>query len=355
MNRDNDSVREHFQKTNDNSGPRIFLALQGGGSHGAFTAGVIQALSDAGILSNVKGISGVSAGAFNAAPLSYALNIGNPDLAPALINKAWTSVASTGRSIKFFNTLTSPFAMFLGGGARYPNLPQHHVDHAHGFIQMAQIMGMQSQAEDIKSRIASVIPDWDVIKNGDIETVIGATKVSTHKGKTTMQRAYFSNDEIDADAVAASATLIGTHRKGGAEYVDGGYTSNPPFEPFLDGDYTDVIAIMLSERPQSLTPLRQRDQINGESFLHDEVFNELAWMHKNSSKHIHTIEMHHEPHWDETSKMNADPRWISELHSRGYLAGADWVKQHQHKLGVRSSFNPQITAPAAELALDKIA
>ena len=50
---------------------RLNLALQGGGSHGAFTAGVLDALLEDGRL-EFEGISGTSAGAMNAVVLAHA-------------------------------------------------------------------------------------------------------------------------------------------------------------------------------------------------------------------------------------------------------------------------------------------
>src|SRR5512133_3018585 len=49
--------------------PRVNLALQGGGSHGAFTWGVLDALLEDGRIA-LEGISGTSAGAMNAVALA---------------------------------------------------------------------------------------------------------------------------------------------------------------------------------------------------------------------------------------------------------------------------------------------
>ena len=49
-----------------NSVKRVNLALQGGGSHGAFTWGVLDALTEDGRLV-FEAVSGTSAGAMNAA------------------------------------------------------------------------------------------------------------------------------------------------------------------------------------------------------------------------------------------------------------------------------------------------
>ena len=57
----------------ENEDKRIInLALQGGGSHGAFTWGVLDALLEDGQL-QFEGISGTSAGAMNAVVLAHAL------------------------------------------------------------------------------------------------------------------------------------------------------------------------------------------------------------------------------------------------------------------------------------------
>ena len=50
--------------------PRVNLALQGGGSHGAFTWGVLDTLLDDGRI-DFEGISGTSAGAMNAVAMAH--------------------------------------------------------------------------------------------------------------------------------------------------------------------------------------------------------------------------------------------------------------------------------------------
>ena len=57
---------------------RINLALQGGGSHGAFTWGVLDALIEDGRL-EFEAVSGTSAGAMNAAILLQGWAKGGPE------------------------------------------------------------------------------------------------------------------------------------------------------------------------------------------------------------------------------------------------------------------------------------
>jgi NTE family protein len=60
----------------------INLALQGGGSHGAFAWGVLDRLLEDERI-EIEGVVGTSAGAMNAAVLSYGLTIGGNEGARA--------------------------------------------------------------------------------------------------------------------------------------------------------------------------------------------------------------------------------------------------------------------------------
>jgi len=71
---------------------RIDLALQGGGSHGAFTWGVIDRLLEDERL-EIAGVSGASAGAMNAVALAAGLMEGGRDGARTALRRFWTRVA----------------------------------------------------------------------------------------------------------------------------------------------------------------------------------------------------------------------------------------------------------------------
>jgi len=68
----------------------IDLALQGGGSHGAFTWGVLDALLEDGRL-GFDGVSGTSAGAMNAAVLACGFARGGRDGARAALRAFWVA------------------------------------------------------------------------------------------------------------------------------------------------------------------------------------------------------------------------------------------------------------------------
>src|SRR6476659_11399996 len=70
---------------------RVAVALQGGGSHGAFTWGVLdRLLQEPGF--EIVGISGTSAGAMNAAILADGLRRGGAAEARKALARYWTDV-----------------------------------------------------------------------------------------------------------------------------------------------------------------------------------------------------------------------------------------------------------------------
>ena len=72
---------------------RINLALQGGGSHGAFTWGVLDALLEDGRL-ELEAVSGTSAGAMNAAIMVQGFSRGGADGARQALRDFWTELGT---------------------------------------------------------------------------------------------------------------------------------------------------------------------------------------------------------------------------------------------------------------------
>jgi NTE family protein len=77
----------------------IDLALQGGGSHGAFTWGVLDRLLEEPWLT-IDGISGTSAGAMNAAVLVYGHQKGGAAGAREALEAFWRRVSDAAVSVR---------------------------------------------------------------------------------------------------------------------------------------------------------------------------------------------------------------------------------------------------------------
>jgi NTE family protein len=72
--------------------PPLSLALQGGGAHGAFTWGVLDALLERAV--PLAGLSGASAGAINATLVAHGLATGGTDGARAALERFWRATAA---------------------------------------------------------------------------------------------------------------------------------------------------------------------------------------------------------------------------------------------------------------------
>src|SRR5689334_7970629 len=88
----------------------VDLALQGGGSHGAFTWGVLDRLLEERWLS-IDGISGTSAGAMNAAVMIDGHAAGGQEGARAALEKYWRDVSQAALLSPFQR---SPLDMMMG-------------------------------------------------------------------------------------------------------------------------------------------------------------------------------------------------------------------------------------------------
>jgi len=84
---------------------KVALALQGGGSHGAFTWGVLdRLLEDATI--EIIGVTGTSAGAMNGAVLVDGLVRGGPEQARAELRRYWGAVGAMPGFGSFFSGIS---------------------------------------------------------------------------------------------------------------------------------------------------------------------------------------------------------------------------------------------------------
>src|SRR6476619_4692887 len=78
-----------------NAEKSVSLALQGGGAHGAFTWGVLDAILEDGRLS-IEAISGASAGAMNAVVLAEGFINGGIEVARQQLESFWRKVSLDG-------------------------------------------------------------------------------------------------------------------------------------------------------------------------------------------------------------------------------------------------------------------
>jgi NTE family protein len=188
---------------------RLSLALQGGGSFGAFTWGALERLLDEPEIA-IDAISGVSAGAVNAVLLASGLMEGGRDAAKARLERFWKrmsraaaltpSAALAGLS---FGLMTRALSPYLFNPFNLNPLREALVD--------------EVDFERLRTR-------------SPVRLLIGATRVSDGALRV------FTADEVSVDVVLASACLPLIHHAieiDGESYWDGGYSANPPLIPLV--------------------------------------------------------------------------------------------------------------------------
>lgn len=216
----------------------LTLALQGGGSHGAYTWGVLDCLfADRGL--RVTAISGASAGALNAAVAAHGLALEGPDGARAGLDRFWDAIANTGEPFHGWGTLwndTEPALRSLSA--------------LNGMLSPSQLNPLE--LDPLRHILAKQI-DFERIRSGEkFRLFVAATEVTTGR-----LRVYHTH-EIDLSVLLASACLPRWRqpvRIGEQSYWDGGLTANPPILPLLQHESAqDLMLVTLLPEVQSVPP-----------------------------------------------------------------------------------------------------
>ena len=328
----------------DRSPILIDLALQGGGSHGAFTWGVLDRLLEENWL-QIDGISGTSAGAMNAAALASGYALGGTEGARTSLENFWHRVSHAATFSPFQRT---PLDRVLG---------RWTLDYSPTLI-VADLMARVFSPYDLlplagnplRDILAETI-DFAAIERSSIKLFVTATSVRTGRGRV------FRNVEITPDVLLASAclpTLFQAIEIDGEAYWDGGYSGNPTITPLVrecESHDTIIVPINPVERPG--TPRTARDILDR---LNEVSFNAVLLK---ELKMIALLRRIAEPQDGEgaqwakmrihyvknplmlelgySSKLNAEWEFLSMLRDAGRSAAAEFLAEHGETIGRRSS------------------
>jgi NTE family protein len=219
---------------------RLNLALQGGGAHGAFTWGVLDALlKDPSI--EFEGLSGSSAGAMNAVVFADGWMKGGREGARQGLTDFWTELGHQ----MHWETLTrgegedislSPLSKLLANWA--------------GYFSPSQLnpFDLNPLRDLLKRQI-----DFERLRQASpFKLFIGTTQANTGKLRV------FRETELSVEVLLASACLPKIHHSveiDGEPYWDGGYSANPAVFPlFYDCESPDVLLVLLSPLQREGTP-----------------------------------------------------------------------------------------------------
>lgn len=342
--------------TPENKRKVLNLALQGGGSHGAFTWGVLDALlADPRI--EIEGLSGTSAGAVNAVALAsgYARGIAGPDGhdpragARACLSRVWHEISHWGS----MGWLPARFGHALwggGAGAEWMHQAQLWAQAFTGMLSPYQTNPLNFNP--LRKLLARCI-DFNALQHCNGPRVfVSATHVDTGKA------AIFSGDGLTLEAVLASAclpTLFQAVEIDGQTYWDGGYSVNPALSPLIRTcAYGDLLVIQinpLQRLNRADTSHEILDRINELTFnasllaqmrAIDKINRLLAEgsLAPGSSK---TVRLHRIDGGDallayaSSTKLRSDPVLIEELFHLGQAAAGRWLEDNFDAIGVRGT------------------
>ena len=341
--------------------PATNLALQGGGSHGAFTWGVLDALLEDGRVA-IEGISGTSAGAMNAVALAngfaQAKNKSSAnDAARVSLANFWNGVVSMGA---VGEAQRAPFNMLmgsLGGDASPMGQMMSSMTNMWSTAITQSISPCQNNPLDInplKEFLEKQI-DFDAItalKN--LKLYVVATGVSTGKAEV------FSGKRVTAKAVMASAclpTLFKAVEIDGEHYWDGGYSGNPAIHPLIyNCTSRDIMLVQINPIKRNKLPttaaeiMDRMNEITFNAGLLAEMraidfVKRLIAQGRLDASHYKDVLMHRIDggelleHYNAASKVSTNSQMIHKLRDLGRECTKKWLKQYVDQIGKQATLN----------------
>lgn len=322
----------------------IDLALQGGGSHGAFTWGVLDRLLEEPWL-EIAAISGTSAGAMNAAVLADGWTAGGRAGARAALDQYWRCVS---RAAAFSPLQRSPLDRLMG---------RWTLDTSPAYV-LIDLMSRLLSPYDLNPfgynplrKVLAESIDFGRLARSPIKLFITATRVRTGRGR------IFRNAEITADVLLASACLPTMFRAieiDGEPYWDGGFAGNPTITPLIrESDAHDTILVQINPTDRPEAPRTAAEILNrlNEISFNSPLMKELRMIAllrqaadpgggegaRWARMRTHRIASDLLAMVGASSKLNAEWDFVSKLREEGRRAAGAFLERHGADVGTRST------------------
>ena len=247
----------------------VAIACQGGGSHTAFTAGVLRRLfREPDPDYDLVGISGTSGGAICAALAWYGRQ--HPDHEPGeLLTQFWADLAARTPAERLGNEWVSRAIRLRRLGVPIPEVSPYYAPGARwGQAELRRLLERYIDFEAIP----------DLIDGTEPALLISAVEVLTGEFE------LFREDELSAAALLASAAepdLFNAVEVDGGLYWDGLFAKNPPVQPFTntDGvrDPDEVWLVKINPQERARVPRTtdeiadRRNELSGNTALNAEL------------------------------------------------------------------------------------
>ncbi len=311
---------------------RVAIACQGGGSHSAFTAGVLKRLLAEKLERyEIVALSGTSGGAICAFLVWYALLKGDRREAVRLLDSFWDSVSAAAPKERVLNDLSVAATRRQGTVATPLVTPYLYPEW--GKARLKQMLEELVAFEKIE----------ELVTASSLKLLVGAVEVNTGEFEV------FREAEITTEKILASCalpTLFRAVRIGDdGVYWDGLFSQNPPIRDFMrefpdaNTKPDEIWLIQINPQRREHEPkamadiLNRRGELAGNLSLHQEIdfLNEinglLPYLPKDRYKHIEVRKIEMLRELDTVSKMDRRPSFIrgmfayGEEQAEGFLKG----------------------------------
>ena len=319
----------------ENDKRQIAIACQGGGSHTAFTAGVLNKLLREKEKHDyeVVALSGTSGGAICALLAWYALLTDDAEKAVDLLDSFWRDNSANSYGDRLLNDWllwSNRFFENTGGAPTvspylYPSWGQE------------LLKSMLQERVDFERLRELVKPTSPVLLVGAVNVLSGEFKAFRSHNFVGDGSRVFNDSQIDGisvEAILASAaipTLFRATSIGKDVYWDGLFSQNPPVRELPDAKPDEIWVIQINpekyrSEPKSMTQIMdRRNDLSGNLSLYQETYfikTINKWIQDGSlsgTKHkvieVKWIQMLRE--LGAESKLNRDPSFIREMMAYG--------------------------------------
>jgi NTE family protein len=324
----------------------INLGLQGGGSHGAFTWGVLDRLLEDERLT-LEGIAASSAGSVNATILAHGLTVGGRDEAKATLRRFWKRLSDmTSHGIlqpSMFDRMSGKFGLA----------------HSPGYLFMDALSYFTSpylynplDYNPLRIVLDEIVDFERLRREPAVKLFLCATNVRTGKVKV------FKADELSTNHVLASTCLPLLMRAveiDGEAYWDGGFSGNPVIFPLVyECETRDVVMVHLTPAERPEIPFASHDIMNR---MQEIGFNaaliremravalinrrlEEGKMVEGKQMLIHVIEAEDIiREFPGSSRLNNGWDFLCHLFEVGRERAEQWLSANFDRLGVESTVN----------------
>jgi NTE family protein len=319
----------------------IGLALQGGGSWGAYTWGVLDALLASRSVA-IAQLSGTSAGAINAAIVASALAKGSTADARRMLRSFWLAMANptlSNLARELWRPVEHKWRDSIGAWLWSTGMLSPYSANPLGINPLRDAIEAHVDIDAIRSRAAP------------------ALYVTVTNVRTGLPR-VFANDAMTIDALVASASLPQLFQAvqiDSEAYWDGGYCGNPTLWPMIhSGLARDLIVVQLVPDlsdgvPRDAPSIRRRI---GEIVFNSSLVAEMqaiAAMRSVAGRgarranalgvRMHRIGPPQRELLARGSSFERSRGWLELLHDAGRAEARQFMDRHAADLGVRETLD----------------